>query len=251
MNETEQVSLYEWLSTIPFSRVKKNLARDFCDGVLAAELIKHFLPTLVDLHNYPTTNRMEQKKVNWETLSRKVLRKLAIPLSDATINELAGANRDAIEYFLNKLRKTIETNEKSKLNRVAKENKIRDLFHSLNIEDTVIDVKVSDEHMQKKDFGDARQNSDSSSRSKLLQHSATVSRVSYEEKVEELLSEKQATITNLTARVHDLEYLVLHKDHIINELRGQLKGYCSVKDAREKGDGRNVKPKKNTSTTSN
>jgi len=37
---------------VPLSRAKRNIARDFSDGVLVAEVVKHFLPKEVDLHNY-------------------------------------------------------------------------------------------------------------------------------------------------------------------------------------------------------
>lgn len=44
--------VYTWLDSIPLSRPKRNIARDFSDGVLAAEVVKHYIPRLVDLHNY-------------------------------------------------------------------------------------------------------------------------------------------------------------------------------------------------------
>ena len=52
LSEEELESLYMWIDEIPLSRPKKNMTRDFSDGVLAAEVIKHFLPKLVDVHNY-------------------------------------------------------------------------------------------------------------------------------------------------------------------------------------------------------
>ena len=80
--------IYNWVDEIPLSRPKRNIARDFSDGgkfkftifkitsfasyifckkklkklidinlifpsiVLMAEVVKHFLPHLVELHNY-------------------------------------------------------------------------------------------------------------------------------------------------------------------------------------------------------
>ena len=37
---------------IPLSRPKKIITRDFADGVLMAEIVNHYCPKLVDLHNY-------------------------------------------------------------------------------------------------------------------------------------------------------------------------------------------------------
>jgi len=38
--------------------------------VLVAEVLKHFLPSLVDLHNYPGTLAANKKLVNWHMLNR-------------------------------------------------------------------------------------------------------------------------------------------------------------------------------------
>lgn len=87
--------LHKWLETIPFSRPRKHLARDFSDGreikmlfrfnfqnldsfsnfkliVLVAELISHFLPGFVQLHNYVSANSTVYKRYNWDTLSKSV-----------------------------------------------------------------------------------------------------------------------------------------------------------------------------------
>ena len=59
--------IYNWVDEIPLSRPKRNIARDFSDGgkyiipqpksnypliVLVAEIVKHFVPHIVELHNY-------------------------------------------------------------------------------------------------------------------------------------------------------------------------------------------------------
>ena len=43
--------IYEWVDSVPLSRQKKNIARDFNDRVLLEEMIKYHYPKLVDLHN--------------------------------------------------------------------------------------------------------------------------------------------------------------------------------------------------------
>ena len=52
MTEDDLQIIYNWVDEIPLSRPKRNIARDFSDGVLLAEIIKHNLPKLVDMHNY-------------------------------------------------------------------------------------------------------------------------------------------------------------------------------------------------------
>ena len=41
LDDQAMMIVYEWIDTIPLSREKKNIARDFCDGVLLADIIKH------------------------------------------------------------------------------------------------------------------------------------------------------------------------------------------------------------------
>ena len=52
LTEDDLQVVYNWVDEIPLSRPKRNISRDFSDGVLLAEIIKHFMPKLVDLHNY-------------------------------------------------------------------------------------------------------------------------------------------------------------------------------------------------------
>ena len=81
--DNELMYIYEWVDSVPLSRPKKNIARDFSDGgkelyliyllVLMAELIKNHIPRLVELHNYPSASSTSQKNYNWATLNRKDL----------------------------------------------------------------------------------------------------------------------------------------------------------------------------------
>lgn len=63
-------SLYRWIDTIPLDRPKKNIARDFSDGVLMSQVIAYFFPKIVELHNYSSSNSIDQKNYNWKTLNR-------------------------------------------------------------------------------------------------------------------------------------------------------------------------------------
>ena len=73
-------ALYNWIDQIPLSRPKRNISRDFADGVMAAELIHHFAPSLVEMHNYSAANALAHKMYNWETLNSKAFRKLGFQL---------------------------------------------------------------------------------------------------------------------------------------------------------------------------
>ena len=73
------------VDNIPFSRVKKNISRDFSDGVMMAEVINYYQPKAVALHNYPAANSHSKKVNNWNTLNTKVLKKIGLPLQKAQI----------------------------------------------------------------------------------------------------------------------------------------------------------------------
>ena len=73
LSEEELQELYAWIDEIPLTRQKKNITRDFSDGVLAAEVVHHFLPKLVDLHNYSPANAIQQKVTNWRTFNSQLL----------------------------------------------------------------------------------------------------------------------------------------------------------------------------------
>lgn len=99
-NEEEIVKVYEIVDAIPLSRPKKNINRDFADGVLVAEFIKYFVPGIVELHNYPSSNNQKAKRENWNTLNRKVFRKLNFQLSSQDIEALINFTPGYIESVL-------------------------------------------------------------------------------------------------------------------------------------------------------
>ncbi|XP_042558095.1 sperm flagellar protein 1-like [Dipodomys spectabilis] len=101
-------SLCAWLDGLPLSRPKRHLARDFSDGVLVAEIVKHFYPRLVDLHSYVPACSTDQKLSNWSLLNRKVFHKLHLSLSEADIHKVVANTPGAIEPILCALRVKVE-----------------------------------------------------------------------------------------------------------------------------------------------
>jgi hypothetical protein len=102
-DESELMYIYEWVDSIELSRPKKNIARDFSDGVLLAEIIKSYLPHLVDLHNYPSCSNSKHKESNWNVLNNKVLKKMHIKLTKAEIDSIIKAEPLAIEKLLQRV----------------------------------------------------------------------------------------------------------------------------------------------------
>ncbi|XP_059701668.1 sperm flagellar protein 1 [Haemorhous mexicanus] len=111
--EASLVSLYRWLDTVPLSRPRRNIARDFSDGVLAAEVVKFFFPSLVELHSFVPTSSTAQKVANWGHLNRKVLSKLNLRLPEELIQGLVRSQPGAAEQLLQLLRDKILQRQRS------------------------------------------------------------------------------------------------------------------------------------------
>ena len=100
LSDDDLLTLYEWIDSIPLSRDKKNIARDFCDGVLMAEIMKYYYPKMVDIYNYPEANSTQLKLTNWNTLCLKVFRKIGFSLTKTELENVVNSKPKAIENVL-------------------------------------------------------------------------------------------------------------------------------------------------------
>lgn len=107
LTEEDLHALYLWVDEVPLTRPKRSIARDFADGVNVAEIVKYYFPRLVDLHNYTSGNSMSTKLDNWNTLNRKVFRKLHFEVPEDEIKEITGVVPGAVERFLRALQTKI------------------------------------------------------------------------------------------------------------------------------------------------
>lgn len=69
-DDDELDEVYSWVDGFRLSREKKNISRDFSDGLLIAEIVKSVDPSLVDLKQLVETLNAKTKQGNWETLNR-------------------------------------------------------------------------------------------------------------------------------------------------------------------------------------
>uniref|UniRef100_A0A3P9QD46 Sperm flagellar 1 n=1 Tax=Poecilia reticulata TaxID=8081 RepID=A0A3P9QD46_POERE len=88
-NEEERNTL-EWIDKLPFSRPKKHINRDFSDGVMVAEIVKYYFPKMVDIHNYITSCKKQQKLSNWSLLN-KVFSKLDFYIAEETMEKIVSS----------------------------------------------------------------------------------------------------------------------------------------------------------------
>eukprot|EP01026_Neomeris_dumetosa_P070718 TRINITY_DN7080_c0_g1_i1.p1 TRINITY_DN7080_c0_g1~~TRINITY_DN7080_c0_g1_i1.p1 ORF type:complete len:204 (+),score=30.83 TRINITY_DN7080_c0_g1_i1:25-636(+) len=100
ISEEELSGLYSWVDEIPLSRPKRNISRDFSDGVLMAEVLNYYCPKLVELHNYSSANSSAQKSYNWNTLNNKVFKKLGFSVSLEEQQAIVNCEPKAIERVL-------------------------------------------------------------------------------------------------------------------------------------------------------
>ncbi|EKX36697.1 hypothetical protein GUITHDRAFT_117123 [Guillardia theta CCMP2712] len=102
-SDDEIQNLYAWVDSVPLSRPKRNISRDFSDGVLMAELLNHFYPRIVELHNYSAANALSQKTYNWQTLNKRVLKRVGVVLTQTEMTDIANCVPMAVEKFLFKI----------------------------------------------------------------------------------------------------------------------------------------------------
>lgn len=177
----EIMYIYEWVDKIPLSRQKKNIARDFNDGVLLAEMIKYHYPRLVDLHNYPNASSTKQKLSNWNTLNTKVLKKLGIKVTKEEINDIMNSKPNAIEFLLIKVYKVIH-------NIPLKNNK--NVSHNMNTN--------NEYNNQMNQFEDTKLKSKNMN----IGNNMEVAEI---QKLQEMITEKDNEITDIHEHIKELE----------------------------------------------
>ncbi|KAG2466028.1 SPEF1 protein, partial [Polypterus senegalus] len=117
LDEDALQELYTWVDHIPLSRPKKSIARDFSDGVLAAEIVNFFFPKMVELHNYVPASSTQQKLSNWGTLNRKVFYRLNFSIPEDVLRKVTQCSPGVVEIVLNTLKQKIEEKQKQNPNK--------------------------------------------------------------------------------------------------------------------------------------
>lgn len=103
LSDEQLRSIYAWIDAIPLSRPKRNMARDFSDGCMFAEVVSAYFPEIVELHNYSAASNSQQKIYNFETLNQKVLKKFNYQIDRPTIEGLVTCKQGMAEVVLNAL----------------------------------------------------------------------------------------------------------------------------------------------------
>ncbi|XP_045473887.1 sperm flagellar protein 1-like [Harmonia axyridis] len=183
--------IFRWVDGHNITRQKRNVHRDFSDAVPLAEILKQHYPKMVELHNYTPTNSYSGKLSNWETLNRKVLSKIRMPLSKEKMEQLARSKQGVIENVLHDIKLKIEA-------KAAGDQRGENYDDNSGSEDNI---------RRKPGF-------------------KTIP-ISEYEKLEKSSQEKDDTIQTLNQKVEHLENLVKIKDERISDLTRQLENYAN------------------------
>ncbi|CAF0774391.1 unnamed protein product [Didymodactylos carnosus] len=76
--------------------------------ILVAEVIRYYLPDLVEMHNYTPANNIQQKKTNWGALNKRVLSHFGLDIPETIIHGLCNGKPGLVEVLLYNLRLKID-----------------------------------------------------------------------------------------------------------------------------------------------
>ncbi|KAL7059445.1 hypothetical protein AAHC03_013671 [Spirometra sp. Aus1] len=239
--------LYTWVDTVPLSRPKRNIARDFSDGVLVAEVVKHFFPKYVDLHNFQTCNRIEAKRNNWLMLNWRIFNKFNFKLSDDVIESLISARPGTIEKLLLLLRSKInkqlqesetESTEEQQLQHqkppkipispssitwTGQNNTVVQILRPDDFRDPAPKTQVQKNTKPNRQLITPTYNSWKPKKAD-SDENLRMQRLAYEQKVQECLALEE-TVEILNAKIRRMAHLLELKDIRINELQAKLNSF--------------------------
>jgi len=205
--------LYTWIDGVPLSRPKRSLTRDFSDGVMVAELLQHFLPKLVDMHNYSPANSTAQKMNNWGVLQRRVFSKLKFAIPEPVVRSICNCKPGVVELVLLQLKDKVEEEIISKRETgspVASDEAEVEQNGKISIK---VQVGGSDtqslQTLLKSAFGES------------VNLNQSVPRSMYEEKEQECLA-KEESIQVMNAKLRRMEHLIGLKESRIKEMTEKL-----------------------------
>ena len=106
--------IHGWVDGFRLSREKKNIRRDFSDGILIGEIVSSVDPSLVDLKQLVESLNAKTKVGNWNTLNSRhvssgmTFSKMGFRFSDEDVDGVVNSKPLAIEHVLRILKVKIE-----------------------------------------------------------------------------------------------------------------------------------------------
>ena len=229
LTDEQLKALYAWIDAIPLSRPKKNIARDFSDGMLFAEVVAAYFPNLVELHNYTPANSMKQKMYNFDTLNTRVLRKIDYNIPRIAVEEVVNCRPGAVEVVLNSLQYKMakyrenktgtESTSRSPNKPVTQKEKTSPKFHG-GSNGSVVAVRDRDRDMSSVKGDKDKDNYPSSQLARGRQRESVMASVDEEILIgkEQQIRQLLEAVEILELKVSKLEQLVRLKDNKIQKL---------------------------------
>lgn len=149
----ELVAVYTWVDSLPLSRPKRNIARDFSDGCLLAEILKLYFPSAVNIAMYFAATDEAKKRANFELLT-KDLKSLGFNMSSSFVDEIVTEAPGVVEIVIYRLLCFCKRKDSRKAAMMPVDSQ-----QSSYYEDTVRNTCSTDED----EFGERRPPSQSSS----------------------------------------------------------------------------------------
>ncbi|GCB70900.1 hypothetical protein scyTo_0008712 [Scyliorhinus torazame] len=196
-------------------RREKWQMKHFLTKCRIAEVVKHFLPKLVDIHNYFPANSTQQKLSNWQILNRQVFSKLRYHIPEDMLTKLIKSSPGIIETVLCMLRQKIE----------EELNSVQQMEHySTGADKSFLDYAPPNMHQSQVEMWYNSQNQRSFCEQ--YSHLDPEIRLLLEEKEQALFALRE-TVGILQMKVQRLEHLVQLKDLRIEDLTRHLKKHKS------------------------
>lgn len=116
--------LYTWIDTFKFPKPKRNLTRDFSDGVFFVELLKQLsTKVIIESHNVTQTNNKNQKRDNWGQIKKRVNLRTKLKITNKEIENIIDLKPYSIENLLNRLYELTHNNNNNNENIIIESRK--------------------------------------------------------------------------------------------------------------------------------
>jgi hypothetical protein len=220
LDDAKLRAVYAWVDKIPLTRPKRNITRDFSDGVMLAEVVAAYFPLLVELHNYGPANSVKQKIYNFETLNNRVLKKLGFQMTRKQMDDMVNCVPGVAEMILHSLQQkmTKYDEEKNKKRSASTPRGGGSASSAASRGGTTIgETKSTPPAAVEPSRGIPKSSVGMSKKSEMTTVYAAVDSEILREK-EELIRSLQEQVTILELKVAKLEQLVRFKDNKIAKL---------------------------------
>lgn len=98
--------IYSWVDTFKFKKPKKNLVRDFSDGVNLVEILASITKQpLIQVHTVSHTFNKKEKMENWKLIQKQMNKKSYVRITDSEISDIVDLKPGVIELVLERIYK--------------------------------------------------------------------------------------------------------------------------------------------------